>query len=290
MFWQQNCVAFTVKRHNFNVPPNYRAMNTNTGKTLWVTSHTEMQRESRHGNFINLVSHEIKTPITSIKGYVQLLLMMLEEQKDIALPSEFHTSLVRIDKQVWQIMRLLTEMVELSRIEAGKFEMYDERFSINKLVEESVESILSANQKNKISVSAVADYEVRADKSRIHQVILHFLTNAVKYSNANEEIKISIDRKKDNVEVSVTDNGIGIDKKDQAKIFEAYKGEQSRSDEQTYPGFGIGLYIAKTIIEQYQGSIGVQSEPGKGSVFTFCLPIVSFKKISNGKDYADIDR
>jgi signal transduction histidine kinase len=264
-------------------------MNTDTGKAVWVSSHTELPQHSKlHGNFISLVSHEIKTPITSIKGYVQLLLMMLEEHKEIALPSEFRTSLTRIDKQVWQLTRLITEMVELSRIEAGKFEMYDEKFSINQLVGESVETICSTHPQHSIRVISDLDCEVQADQSRIQQVILNFLTNAIKYSGTAEEIVVHIHKNKDKVAVSVMDHGVGIEKKEQQKIFERYYHEQQPAD-QTYPGFGIGLYIAKSIIEKYHGTIGVQSEKGKGSVFTFCLPIVASKKIVNGKANEDID-
>lgn len=263
-------------------------MNTHTGRSMWVTSHTELNK-NLHGNFINLVSHEMKTPVTSIKGYVQLLLMMLDERKDIKLPEEFKSSLLRIDKQVWQLTRLITEMIELSRIEAGKFEMYDEIFSINQLVEESIDSLCLTNPRQHINIIDDVDYSVRADKSRIHQVILNFLTNAIKYSANKDEIIVHISKNKDDVSVSVLDHGIGIDKEEQKKIFEPNYYEHHGAVEQTYPGFGIGLYIAKTIIEKYNGSISVQSEPGKGSIFTFSLPIVSSKKINNGKAFTDID-
>ncbi|MEO6849639.1 MAG: ATP-binding protein, partial [Mucilaginibacter sp.] len=115
------------------------------------------------------------------------------------------------------------------------------------------------------------DVFIEADRDRIGQVLINFLTNAVKYSPEATLIKVSSVIEGDNVVVSVEDAGIGISKNDQAKIFERFFRVEGKN-EQTYPGFGIGLFIASEIIERHGGKIGVKSEPGKGSVFYFSLP------------------
>jgi signal transduction histidine kinase len=224
-----------------------------------------------------MASHELKTPVTSIKGYTQLLLTALktkeEEEKTIS-PLLIKSSLISIDKQVTRLTRLMSELLDLSKIETGMLVLHKEMFNLNELVIETVQDILYTNSKHSINVFHDFACHVFGDKDRIGQVLINFLTNAIKYSPNSDKVEVWIRQlKEDHVSVSVKDHGIGIDKKYHEKIFERFYRAEGK-EEQTYPGFGIGLFIAKEIIQRHDGSIRLVSEKGKGSVFTFNLPVV----------------
>jgi len=148
-----------------------------------------------------------------------------------------------------------------------------ENFSLNQLAIETVEDILYTNTKHQINLYHDFQAYVFADKDRIGQVMINFLTNAIKYSPDNNKIDVSIHKTASgHVAFIVKDYGIGIDKEEQEKIFERFYRAKGK-EEQTYPGFGIGLFIAKEFVEKHGGKVWVESEKGKGSVFTFTLPI-----------------
>ena len=243
---------------------------------MWVSSTTEIQKikeeEQRKGDFIKMVSHELKTPVTSIKGYVQLLLMMLEDVHEKPDPLQLKTSLVRIDRQVAKLTRLIIEMLDLTRIEESKLAMQKKLFNLNDMVTETVVDFSHGNLKHTINVYHDYVCNITGDKDRIEQVLINFIANAIKYSPNNGNIEVRVKASENNqVAVSVKDNGIGIDAKDHQKIFERFYRVSGKS-EQYYPGFGIGLFIANAIIESQDGFITIDSEKGKGSVFTFTLP------------------
>ncbi|HCN82530.1 MAG TPA: histidine kinase, partial [Sphingobacteriaceae bacterium] len=165
----------------------------------------------------------LKTPITSIKGYVQFILKMLEKEQEIRSPLQIKSSLVRIDRLVLRLTRLITEMLDLSRIEAGRLELRTELFSLNELVTVTVEDILYTNLKHTINIYHDFSCHVNADKDRIGQVIINLVVNAIKYSPNNDIVEVRIHKtEKNQVAVSVKDYGIGIDKKEQQKIFERF--------------------------------------------------------------------
>jgi len=225
-------------------------------------------------DFIKMASHELKTPVTSAKGYVQLLLTALQKDQDKPLsPSLMKLSLVSIDKQITRLTRLLSELLDLSKIETGKLELSNEVFNLNEMVIDTVQDILYSHSKHNINIFHDFGANVFADKDRIGQVLINFLTNAIKYSPDSSKIEVWIKQAgNDSVSVSVKDYGIGIDKRHHDKIFDRFYRVEGK-EEQTYPGFGIGLFIAKEIIQQHGGSIDFTSEKGKGSVFTFTLRI-----------------
>ena len=234
------------------------------------------ESDEQKNNFIAMASHELKTPITSIKGYVQLLLNALEKEKDSqkALPPLLvRSSLISVDKQIKRLTRLISELLDISKIETGTLELKKEKFSINELAIETIEDILYTNTKHRINLYHDFQSHVYGDKDRIGQVMINFLTNAIKYSPDSDKIDVSI-RKESNEEVSfsVRDYGIGIEKAEQEKIFERFYRAKGKA-EQTYPGFGIGLFIAYEFIQKHGGQVWVKSEKGKGSTFTFTLPI-----------------
>ena len=229
--------------------------------------------KQRREDFIKMASHELKTPITTIKGYIQLVLNVVKDEEKEVSPLLVKSSLLTMDKQVSRLTRLMSELLDLSRIEAGQLELRKESFSLNELVIEIVQDLLYTN--NKFSINIYHDFEsvVHADRDRIGQVLTNFLTNAIKYSPGADTIEVRIFRpEKGQVAVSVKDRGIGIAKEDQEKIFERYYRAEGKS-EQTYPGFGVGLYIAGEIIQRHNGQIFVESEKGSGSTFSFTVPV-----------------
>ncbi len=243
----------------------------------WVGAFTDIhqikEEEQRKNDFIKIVSHELKTPITSIKGYVQLLLMMLDGEKNIQLPPQLSPSLLRIDKLLTKLTRLITEMLDLSRIEAERLELQTEIININTLVEEAIEDIRHSHTHHLIEISHEFICGVPGDKNRLEQVIINLVTNAIKYSADGNKIQVKIHRQCDNqVAVSVQDYGIGIEKKDQEKIFERFYRVEGKT-QQAPAGFGIGLFLVKTIVERHGGALYVESEIGQGATFTFQLPV-----------------
>ncbi|MDT0645723.1 CheR family methyltransferase [Zunongwangia sp. F260] len=242
----------------------------------WIGATTEIERfkeeERRKEGFLQLVSHELKTPVTSIKGYVQLLLSMLqqESQKIESLPLE--PSLRRIDEQIVRLTRLISEMLDISRIEENKLDLRKETFDINKFVEETVQDILRTEIDHQFKIQHEFNCKIKADKDRIGQVLINLITNAVKYSPDSKEIEIRLFESEDHkAAISISDKGIGISKRDQKEIFKRFHRVEGKNED-TYAGLGIGLFLAQEILERHGGSLTVESELGQGSIFTFTLP------------------
>lgn len=240
-----------------------------------VTDITEIKKlEQRKDDFIKMASHELKTPITSINGYVQLLLNIyseLDDQKLQQSKATVQTSLKTISKQVSKLTRLISELLDLSKIESGKLEFNKTAFDFSDLVEETVEEIRHTTTHHQIIYNRSDTGTIYADKDRVSQAILNLLANAIKYSPEAGNIQVFVKGNEKTVTVEVQDYGIGIDKKDQPKIFDRFYRVEGKS-EQTYPGFGIGLFIASEIVRRHHGNIKVESEKGKGSVFSVTLP------------------
>ena len=236
-----------------------------------------VESDVQKNNFIAMASHELKTPITSIKGYVQLLLNAFNKEKgEKPLPPLLvRSSLISVDKQIARLTRLISELLDLTKIETGTLELKKEKFSLNELAIETIEDILYTNTRHRINLFHDFQGYVYADKDRIGQVMINFLTNAIKYSPNSDKIDVTIRQTIGNeIIFSVKDYGIGIDKHEQKKIFERFYRAQGK-EEQTYPGFGIGLFIANEFVQKHGGYLTVDSEKGKGSEFTFTLPIYS---------------
>lgn len=253
---------------------------TEDGTTImWIGTNTEIQRlkeeEKRKEDFLKMVSHELKTPVTSIKGYVQLLLNLLKNtRKEQVFSLPLTPSLERIDHQIIRLTRLISEMLDLSRLEENKLELQKVRFNINDLVDHTVQDIRYTNTQHNIIICHDYFCEVEADKDRIGQVLINFITNAIKYSPQSQNILVRVLRTEDEqVQVCVVDKGIGIDNVNQKSIFKRFYRVNTENDD-TYAGFGIGLFLAKEIVERHEGSIEVKSELGKGSEFSFKLAVV----------------
>jgi PAS domain S-box-containing protein len=228
----------------------------------------------RKNEFILMASHELKTPITSIQGYVQLLLEKINpngnpERNDFTL---LPIALRSIEKQTKNLTRLISELLDLVRIEQGALLLHKTDLSFASVVQESVEHLRHVSKKS-IQLTINADGIVHVDANRISQVLVNLMGNAIKYSPYSERIEVEIFKKDEQtISISIRDFGIGISAEEFDRIFERfYRVEGER--EGTFPGFGIGLFIAKDITEKHRGVIAVQSERNKGSIFTVTLPL-----------------
>lgn len=222
--------------------------------------------------FISMVSHELRTPLTNIKAYTETLLDIHEEQDDYE--KEF---LEIINEETERLNRLINDILDLSKIEAGKMEFIHKEYNINEVIERAYKSTARFAEQKNINIELELDKKLETilfDKDRILQVLLNLINNAIKFTSQGKKviIKSSIFNSKF-IKIEVEDQGIGIDKKDMDIIFQKFKQAQNVHT-RDHGGTGLGLPICKKIIEEHLGNIWVESEKGLGSKFIFLLPIL----------------
>jgi PAS domain S-box-containing protein len=234
----------------------------------FMNIHDIKLQEKQKDLFIGMASHELKTPVTSMKGYVQLLSAKYKDSDDLFLKNALQT----IDKQILVLTSLISDLLNLSKMKRGGLQLNKSLFDCKVLVENIVEQIKLVNPKHTINITGVESIDIFADRERLGQVITNFLTNAVKYAPESKTINLFCKIASDDITISVQDYGIGIKEENKERIFKRFYREEGR-DENTFPGFGIGLYIAADIIKKHNGTIGVDSTKGKGSTFFFTIPL-----------------
>jgi PAS domain S-box-containing protein len=232
-----------------------------------ITERKEL--EQRKDEFISMASHELKTPVTALKGFTQLLQRRFKRMDD----AESVRFLVRMDTQIDKLTKLISDLLDISRMQSGELEYRMEPFDLNVLASEIVENVQGTIQTHQLILQKTAHACVFGDRDRIGQVLINLLTNAIKYSPGAEKVIVQIARDGTNVQVSIQDFGIGIDEAYHEKIFERFY-QVNEPLEKTYPGLGIGLYISCEIVKRHAGRLWVQSRKGEGSTFTFCLPVL----------------
>lgn len=244
--------------------------------------------------FLSIASHELKTPLTSIKGNIQLMGRKLRPKPDINTTSTADTTheksedstnhllnearelLERTEKQINQLSRLVNTLLESSRITANTIDLLLEMCELDTLVREVVQNArhIPKTRSVQLDISAEQSILVMADVNRIKQVIVHLLSNAHKYSPLEEYIQVSLQTEGEIARVSVHDAGPGIPLNEQNKIWERYyRVPTIEILNGSEIGLGLGLHISRTIIEQHHGRVGVQSTPNYGSTFWFTLPL-----------------
>jgi two-component system CheB/CheR fusion protein len=238
-----------------------------TGLMLDVTVHK--QDDIRKTDFIAMASHELKTPLTTLQAYVQLLASKANKAGDIFAVG----ALEKANIQVKKMSTLINGFLSASSFEAGKIYLNEQSFEMNTLLREIVEDIMLITKSHYIVVTSDCNIAVHADRDKIGQVITNFLSNAIKYSSKGKNITVSCREIKGVVEVSITDEGLGIALQDHAKLFDRYYRIESEQT-QNISGFGLGLYLSAEIIQRHKGKVWVESEMDKGSTFYFSLPLV----------------
>ena len=224
--------------------------------------------ESKKDEFISIASHELKTPLTSVKGYMQLAeLSVQEDEKDNALKFLYRSS-----NQINKLDILISELLDISKMASGKLDFNFTDFRFEPFLDNVIDIFQRSNPEWHIVRTGYADVTIHGDDMRLEQVMLNYLSNAIKYSQGSDKVYIHVEMLPSmEIKVSVRDEGIGISKEDQAYLFgKFYRVVQSSNK---YQGFGMGLYICAEIIRSHNGMYGVESELGKGSTFHFTLPI-----------------
>lgn len=227
----------------------------------------EQEHERLRTALLDSVTHEFRTPLTSIKASVTTLLSgaNLDEQGGQEL-------LTVIDEETDRLNRLVGEASEMAQLDAGMFKLDLKPHAIGEALDLALQDAKATLENHPVEVSIAADLpKARMDLPRIREVLMHLLENAGKYSDSGVPIKVTNEVKGDRLVTSVADRGPGIDSFEQSLIFEKfYRGQHQRY---SAPGTGMGLAIAKVIVEAHGGTIGVVSQLGSGSVFSFSLPL-----------------
>ncbi|HEY5525458.1 MAG TPA: HAMP domain-containing sensor histidine kinase, partial [Clostridium sp.] len=226
------------------------------------------------GEFLVNISHELKTPLNVIFSTAQLFEMyykngLLDDKKDSIIKY-----IESIKQNSYRLSKLINNIVDSSKIEAGFFELSLSNNNIVEVVEDIVMSVTSFTDSKGLSIIFDTDIEekiIACDPEKIERIVLNLISNAIKFSDNGDEIFIDIKDKNEFIEISVKDNGIGIENKNLSMIFDRFK-QVDKSLSRNSEGTGVGLSLVKSIVELHGGSISVESESGKGSTFTVMLP------------------
>lgn len=241
--------------------------------TRWIGTNTDINEfkmlQRQKDNFLGIASHELKTPVTSLKAYTQVLEVLLKKQGDDKKAELVH----KMDLQLNKLTSLIRDLLDVTKIQSGKMQLNDAPFEFKELVEETIEELQRTTRHQ-----LVADLEfegiVYADRDRIGQVITNLISNAIKYSPGADKVNVYTRDEGDKVILCVRDFGIGIPENKRDRMFEQFYrviGNKGHS----FPGLGLGLFISSDIITREGGEIWFTSEEGKGSVFCFSLPRMS---------------
>jgi signal transduction histidine kinase len=223
------------------------------------------QLEQQKDEFIGIASHELKTPLTSIKAYSEVLEEILREKKDevtIGLVSKLNAQVGRLDD-------LIKDLLDTTKIAEGLLPVKLRFFDLGKLIAQLVEELQMISQKHKLKAILTNDAIIYGDADLISQAMTNLISNAVKYSPRGGDVIITMEKLPDAIKVSVQDFGVGIPESLKTKIFERFF---RVTGVHSFPGMGLGLYITAGIIHRHNGTISVDSVEGKGSTFYFILP------------------
>lgn len=245
-----------------------RAYPSPSGLSIYFADMTERHHlEKQKDDFLGVASHELKTPVTSIKAYIQVLQRRFLQSND----SKSHVLLTKVDAQINKLTGLIQDLLDVTKIEAGKLSLQYQTIDMNELVKQTVEEIQITTDRHAINIEGTTKTPVTTDPERVAQVLTNLLSNAVKYSPRSEKIIVNLSDKDANCIVCVQDFGVGIAKDMQDKVFDRFF-RVSDPNRITYPGLGLGLYISSEIIKRLKGKIWLESRDGKGSSFYFSIP------------------
>lgn len=238
----------------------------------WYGTNTDVQHqkelEQQKDNFLGIASHELKTPVTSLKAYAQVMEAMFKRSGDLKNAE----LLGKMNKQIDRLTNLISDLLDVTKINAGRLQFNHSSFDFNEMVEEVIEDVQRTSAKHIITKKLNFKREIFGDRERICQVVTNLLTNAVKYSPDANEVIIYTEDDESNVQLCVQDFGIGIDKEKTDQVFEQFY-RVSGNKEHTFPGLGLGLYISSEIVKRLGGKIWVNSVEDKGSTFCFSIPV-----------------
>ena len=243
----------------------------NNKQVRWFGTNTDIEvhkgNEQKKDEFISMASHELKTPVTTLKGYAQLLQLRFEKEGN----TELAGMVTKMDSQINKLTKLIGDFLNVSNIAGEHFKLDKHDFNFKMLVEESVSSVQLTSPKHEIIIENNEAIEYNGDRLRLEQVFTNFLNNAIKYSPNADKVILNSSIQSNNIVVSIQDFGIGIEKENLSKIFDRFY--RVDNTEMKFQGLGLGLYISSEIIKAHKGSFWIESELGKGSIFYFLLPL-----------------
>lgn len=225
------------------------------------------QAELKKDEFISIASHELKTPLTSVKGYIQLLERGLAKGDIDLVKSHLSKAQIQLEK----LNGLIADLLDISKIESGKLKFNKQYFDMDTLLDNIIEVMHQSNPDFKITKNGTVNAKVFGDEMRIEQVIVNFLTNAIKYSPGTNEALLNVHLQNNELYIGVKDFGIGMQPDQVKRVFEKFYRVEETSHR--FQGLGIGLYISSEIIKRHGGHIHVNSVYGEGSEFYFTIPI-----------------
>jgi PAS domain S-box-containing protein len=235
---------------------------------LWLGTNTniDLQKSSsqKKDEFLSIASHELKTPLTSIKAYNQLISRSKNIDKLQGFVAKSAEHIVRLEK-------LISDLLDVTKINAGKLNYTMQPFNFKHMLQESVESVQHTTMTHQIILESAADVEVTGDNFRLEQVMNNFLTNAIKYSPDANRVVVNGKVEGGNIVVSVQDFGIGIAEESLDKLFDRYYRVDNTA--MRFEGLGLGLFISSEILKRHHGSFWIESKEGKGSTFYFRIPL-----------------
>jgi two-component system CheB/CheR fusion protein len=222
--------------------------------------------------FLSIASHELKTPISSMKAYLQIAGRLSNSKEFVQL----NPIIQKANNQVNKLTSLVHDLLDVTKIQAGKMEFSPNVFSITDAIHDCIDQMQNNSNNHKVIVESSSSIKVNADKYRVEQVILNLLENAIKYSPDAKDVLLNCDEENGWLKLSVTDFGIGIPEDQKQFVFDRFF--RAHTSAHNFSGLGLGLYISSEIIKRHGGEIGVESKEGKGSVFWFTLPSLEQNK------------
>lgn len=237
------------------------------GLLISVMSESHRRSDKQKSEFVGIISHELKNPLTSIKGYAEIIKRQAGKNGE----NKLSDIAIRIDQQAKQVIDMINEMLDITKIETGRLTYKDEVFRIDDLVKEIIRDQQVTTKRQRIRFSGKSGRSLLGDRYRIGQVITNLISNAIKYAPASKVLHVRVENKRAGVLIAVQDFGAGIKKDDQLRIFDPfYRAKNTREAK----GAGIGLFISSRIVAKHKGKLWVESKIGKGSTFYLLLPTI----------------
>lgn len=225
-----------------------------------------IKEEQQKHDFISMVSHELKTPLTSINAYIQLM------QSKSSSDQFMVNTLDKVQLQVRKMSTMINSFLNVARLESGEIHLNKTNFDLDQVITDAISDARFIYSSNLIDFTTDGPKVVHADKEKLTSVVSNLMSNAIKYSDYGSAITVQSEIAGDKILVSVTDNGIGIKENDLEKLFDRFYRVES-TQTKTISGFGIGLYLSAEIIHRHKGKIWAESTYGAGSTFYFTLPL-----------------
>lgn len=250
---------------------------------------TERKRiEERKDEFLSVASHELKTPLTTVKGYIQMTERFINKMDKVQAENYIKKAAIYADR----LNHLVGELLDATKMNAGKLNFYLKEFSFDELIADAINSAKYMSNNHKIIFEGKTHTKIYGDKYRLEQVMNNILSNAIKYSPDADTILVKVYKDDNFVTASVTDYGMGIPANKAAHIFEKfYRTEESEK----ISGLGIGLYISYEIVKRHGGKLWFESKEGEGTTFYFSVPLSKEKVLAqertiNEEDYDNYNR